>query len=300
MKEILLNTKGPTQTIDVMQFDTGRMLEFVLDEDVSDKIVKYVIRLPNGNLVKSICQVEGNYVSFLLPENATQQVATLPAQLIVNNQATSDYEDLYLWKQQVEAGNTVVLVSTENNKATGANVLVDNVVPSEIGSFPFYIRVNKGVREGGDMYETAVEEMRQLMVKMQENMDQINSDVDGKLAICDEKIDACTTAAANADAKALIAEDAANTCKTATESCNTAASKANQATSSCTTATGACNTATSNANQATSACTTATETAQDIIDSWGGVDVSTLQTQIDEIKSGESNVLVSIEDASEA
>ncbi len=280
MNEVLLNRRGLKQTIDVMQFDSGRMLEFVLDEDVSDKIVKYVIRLPNGNLVKSICQVEGNYVSFLLPENATQQVATLPAQLIVNNQATSDYEDLYLWKQQVEAGNTVVLVSTENNNATGANVMEDNVVPSEIGSFLFYIRVNKGVREGsGDMYETAVEEMRQLMVQMQENMDQINSDVDGKLAICDEKIDACTTAAANADAKALIAEDAANTCKTATEACNTATSKA---------------------NQATSACTTATETAQDIIDSWGGVDVSTLQTQIDEIKSGESNVLVAIEDASEA
>lgn len=280
MKEILLNTKGPTQTIDVMQFDTGRMLEFVLDEDVSDKIVKYVIRLPNGNLVKSICQVEGNYVSFLLPENATQQVATLPAQLIVNNQATSDYEDLYLWKQQVEAGNTVVLVSTENNNATGANVLEDNVVPSEIGSFPFYIRVNKGVREGsGDMYETAVEEMRQLMVQMQGELDQINSDVDGKLSICDEKIDACTTAAANANAKALIAQDAADDCATATD---------------------ACNTATSNANKATSACTTATETAQDIIDSWKGVDVSTLQTQIDDIKSGESNVLVAVEDASEA
>lgn len=278
MKEILLNTKGPTQTIDVMQFDTGRMLEFVLDEDVYDKIVKYVIRLPNGNLVKSICQVEGNYVSFLLPENATQQVATLPAQLILNNQATSDYEDLYLWKQHVEAGNTVVLVSTENNNATGANVLEENVVPSEIGSFPFYIRVNKGVREGGDMYETAVEEMRQLMIQMQENMDQINSDFDGKLAICDEKINACTTAAANANAKALIAQDAADDCATVTESCNTATSKA---------------------NQATSACTTATETAQDIIDSWKGVDVSALQTQIDDIKSGESNVIVAV-DASEA
>lgn len=278
MKEILLNTKGPVQTIDVMQFDTGRMLEFVLDEDVSDKIVKYVIRLPNGNLVKSICQVEGNYVSFLLPENATQQVATLPAQLIVNNQATSDYEDLYLWKQQVEAGNTVVLVSTENNNATGANVLEENVVPSEIGSFPFYIRVNKGVLEGGDMYETAVEEMRQMMVQMQENMNQINSDVDGKMAICDEKIDACTTAAANANAKALIAQDAAD---------------------DCTTATGACNTATSNANQATSACTTATQEAQDIIDSWEGVDVNGLQQEIDQIKSGESNVLVEVAESTE-
>lgn len=278
MNEVLLNRRGLKQTIDVMQFDSGRMLEFVLDEDVSDKIVKYVIRLPNGNLVKSICQVEGNYVSFLLPENATQQVATLPAQLIVNNQATSDYEDLYLWKQQVEAGNTVVLVSTENNKATGANVLEENVVPSEIGSFPFYIRVNKGVREGGDMYETAVEEMRQMMVQMQENMDQINSDVDGKMAICDEKIDACTTAAANANAKALIAQDAAD---------------------DCTTATGACNTATSNANQATSACTTATQEAQDIIDSWEGVDVGGLQEQIDQIKSGESNVLVEVAESTE-
>lgn len=278
MNEVLLNRRGLKQTIDVMQFDSGRMLEFVLDEDVSDKIVKYVIRLPNGNLVKSICQVEGNYVSFLLPENATQQVATLPAQLIVNNQATSDYEDLYLWKQQVEAGNTVVLVSTENNKATGANVLEENVVPSEIGSFPFYIRVNKGVREGGDMYETAVEEMRQMMVQMQENMDQINSDVDGKMAICDEKIDACTTAAANADAKALIAQDAAD---------------------DCTTAIGACNTATSNANQATSACTTATQEAQDIIDSWEGVDVGGLQEQIDQIKSGESNVLVEVAESTE-
>lgn len=267
MNEVLLNRRGLKQTIDVMQFDSGRILEFVLDEDVSDKIVKYVIRLPNGNLVKSICQVEGNYVSFLLPENVTQVVGTLPAQLIINNQATSDYEDLYLWKQQVEAGNTVVLVSTENNTATGANIAEENVVPSEIGSFPFYIRVNKGVREGsGDMYETAVEEMRQLMVQMQEELNQINSDVDGKLSICDEKITACTTAAANADAKALIAQDAAD---------------------DCTTATGACTTA-------TSACTTATQAAQDIIDSWEGVDVSDLQEQIDKITAGESNVLVEV------
>lgn len=233
--KINLNTKGLAQTIEVNQGDTGRIISCALDEDVTDYLVYVQIKLPSGSYVKTSCDVDGNVATFRLPLDATVVPdRILEANLLVKTNATTDYEDLLLWKQKVEAGQTVVLI--ESTSDTNVNAIDGEVLnDASISSFMFYIHVNRVAVQAEDPYQTTLEEMQQAI---QEANDQ--------LAIME----------------------------TATTNANDAASNANSKASACETATSECQTATSSANSAASTANSAADSANQIVQNWQDIDVA--------------------------
>lgn len=260
--KINLNTKSLAQTIEVNQGDSGRIISCALDEDVSNYLVYAQIRLPSGSYVRTNCDVDGNVATFRLPLDATVVPnETLEANLLVKTDATTDYEDLLLWKQKVESGQTVVLI--ESTEETDINAIDGEILSdASISSFMFYIHINRIAVQPENPYQETLEEMQQAI-----------QDCNDQLGLMESATTAANNAASNANEKA-------SACKTATTSANNAAS---------------------NANSKASACETVTESAQAIVTQWQGIglddiqaDISALQTQNANILAGQTSVIVEI------
>ena len=258
--KINLNTKGLDQTIEVNQGDTGRIISCALDEDVTDYLVYAQIKLPSGAYVKTNCDVDGNVATFRLPSDVTiEPNKVLEANLLVKTNATTDYEDLLLWKQKVEAGQTVVLIQSTSD--TDVNSIDGEILTdASISSFMFYIHVNRIAVQPDDPYQTTLEEMQQAI-----------QDANAQLEIME----------------------------TATTNANSAASNANDKASACQTATSECQTATSSANTAASTANSAADSANQIVQNWEDIglddlnaDITTLKTWKTNVEAGETVVIV--------
>ena len=206
--KINLNTKSLAQTIEVNQGDSGRIISCALDEDVSNYLVYAQIRLPSGSYVRTNCDVDGNVATFRLPLDATVVPnETLEANLLVKTDATTDYEDLLLWKQKVESGQTVVLI--ESTEETDVNAIDGEILSdASISSFMFYIHVNRIAVQPENPYQETLEEMQQAI-----------QDCNDQLELMQSATTAATTAASNANGKASACETAKTQCERATSSC---------------------------------------------------------------------------------
>lgn len=215
MNFIHLYRQGLPQTIGATQGSHNYPVDILLDEDVQDDIVKAEVKLQSGSYVSVYCNVDGNHVSFLMPLNITAEPGEYPGQIVVTSSADSDYEDLLLWKQKVESGQTVVLVEVSN---TDQNVEEPSTVQSTMRSFPFTIRVTKSIREIDDPYQETLEAMQQAI-----------KDCNNQLELMQSATTAANNAASNANDKATACQTATSECQEATSSANTAASTANSA-----------------------------------------------------------------------
>ena len=278
MNFIHLYRQGLPQTIEATQGSHNYPVDILLDEDVQDDIVKAEVKLPSGSYVSVYCNVNGNKVSFLMPLNITAEPGEYPGQIVVTSSADSDYEDLLLWKQKVESGQTVVLVESTD---TEQSVAEPAIVQSTMRSFPFTIKVTKSIRAIDDPYQETLEEMQQAI---QDCNDQL------------ELMQSATTAANNA---ASNANEKATACETATTAANSATSNANEKASACETATSECQTATSSANSAA-------ESANQIVQNWEGVglddinaDINALKTWKTNVEAGQTSVIVETEEETE-
>ena len=265
--KINLNKKSLAQTVEVNQGDSGRIISCALDEDVSNYLVYAQIKLPSGSYVRTNCDVDGNVATFRLPLDATVVPnETLEANLLVKTDATTDYEDLLLWKQKVESGQTVVLI--ESTEETDVNAIDGEILSNaSISSFMFYIHVNRIAVQPDDPYQETLEEMQQAI---QDCNDQL------------ELMESATTAA------------------------NSAASNANEKATACETATSECQTATSSANSAASSANSAAESANQIVQNWEGVglddinaDINALKTWKTNVEAGQTYVIVETEEETE-
>lgn len=256
--KINLNTKGLAQTIEVNQGDTGRIISCALDEDVTDYLVYTQIKLPSGAYVKTNCDVDGNVATFRLPSDVTfEPNKILEANLLVKTNATTDYEDLLLWKQKVEAGQTVVLI--ESTSDTDVNSIDGEILTdASISSFMFYIHVNRIAVQPDNPYQTTLEEMQQAI-----------QDANAQLEIME-------TATTNANNAASNANEKASACETATSECQTATSSANSAASS--------------ANGAASTANSAADSANQIVQNLENIGLDDIQTDITTLKTWKTNV----------
>lgn len=279
--KINLNTKSLAQTVEVNQGDSGRIISCALDEDVTNYLVYAQIKLPSGSYVRTNCDVDGNVATFRLPLDATVVPnETLEANLLVKTDATTDYEDLLLWKQKVESGQTVVLI--ESTEETDVNAIDGEILSdASISSFMFYIHVNRTAVQPDDPYQETLEEMQQAIQDCNDQLELMRS---------------ATTAANNA---ASNANEKATACETATTTANSAASNANEKASACETATSECQTATSSANSAA-------ESANQIVQNWEGVglddinaDINALKTWKTNVEAGQTSVIVETEEETE-
>ena len=263
--KINLNTKSLAQTVEVNQGDSGRIISCALDEDVSNYLVYAQIKLPSGSYVRTNCDVDGNVATFRLPLDATVVPnEILEANLLVKTDATTDYEDLLLWKQKVESGQTVVLI--ESTEETDVNAIDGEILSdASISSFMFYIHVNRTAVQPDDPYQETLE-------KMQKSIQDCNDQL--------ELMQSATTAANNA---ASNANEKATACETATTAADSSASNANEKASACETSTSACNTATASCNE--------------IVEEWQDVgadgmksDIAQLQSQVSALQTWKTNV----------
>lgn len=268
MNFIHLYRQGLPQTIEATQGSHNYPVDILLDEDVQDDIVKAEVKLPSGSYVSVYCNVNGNKVSFLMPLNITAEPGEYPGQIVVTSSADSDYEDLLLWKQKVESGQTVVLVESTD---TEQSVAEPAIVQSTMRSFPFTIKVTKSIRAIDDPYQTILEEMQQAIQK-----------ANAQLAIME-------TATTNANSAASNAKEKASACETATSECQTATSSANSAASS--------------ANSAASTANSAAESANQIVQNWEDIglddinaDINSLKTWKANVETGETVVLIETDD----
>ena len=215
MNTVHLYRQGLPQVIEATQGSHNYPVNILLDQDVQDDIVKAEVKLPSGSYVSVYCNVNGNKVSFLMPLNITAEPGEYQGQIVVISEADSDYEDLLLWKQKVESGQTVVLV-----ESTDAEQPVTEPVGSQstMRSFPFTIKVTKSIRAIDDPYQTTLEEMQQAI-----------QDANAQLEIMETATTNANSAASNANDKASACQTATSECQTATSSANTAASTANSA-----------------------------------------------------------------------
>ncbi|WP_297238116.1 hypothetical protein [uncultured Faecalicoccus sp.] len=206
--KINLNTKSMAQTIEVNQGDSGRIISCALDEDVSNYLVYAQIKLPSGSYVRTNCDVDGNVATFRLPLDATVVPnETLEANLLVKTDATTDYEDLLLWKQKVESGQTVVLI--ESTEETDVNAIDGEILSdASISSFMFYIHVNRIAVQPDDPYQETLEEMQQAI-----------QDCNDQLGLMESATTAANNAASNANEKAGACETAKTECVNATSDC---------------------------------------------------------------------------------
>lgn len=271
MNFIHLYRQGLPQTIEATQGSHNYPVDILLDEDVQDDIVKAEVKLPSGSYVSIYCNVNGNKVSFLMPLNITAEPGEYPGQIVVTSSADSDYEDLLLWKQKVESGQTVVLVESTD---TEQSVAEPAIVQSTMRSFPFTIKVTKSIRAIDDPYQTILEEMQQAIQK-----------ANAQLAIME-------TATTNANSAASNAKEKASACETATSECQTATSSANSAASS--------------ANSAASTANSAAESANQIVQNWEDIglddinaDINSLKTWKANVEAGQTSVIVETEEETE-
>lgn len=255
MNFIHLYRQGLPQTIEATQGSHNYPVDILLDEDVQDDIVKAEVKLPSGSYVSVYCNVNGNKVSFLMPLNVTVEPGEYQGQIVVTSETDSDYEDLLLWKQKVESGQTVVLV-----ESTDAEQPVTEPVASQstMRSFPFTIKVTKSIRAIDDPYQSTLEQMQQAI---QEANDQ--------LAIMKTATTDANSAASNANEKAGACETATSECQTATSSANSAASLA---------------------NSAASTANSAAESANQIVENWEDIGLDDINADINSLKTWKANV----------
>ena len=272
--KINLNTKSLAQTVEVNQGDSGRIISCALDEDVSNYLVYAQIKLPSGSYVRTNCDVDGNVATFRLPLDATVVPnETLEANLLVKTDATTDYEDLLLWKQKVESGQTVVLI--ESTEETDVNAIDGEILSdASISSFMFYIHVNRIAVQPENPYQETLEEMKKAI-----------QDCNDQLELMESATTAANSAASNANEKA-------SACETATSECQTATSSANSAASS--------------ADSAASTANSAAESANQIVQNWEGVglddinaDINALKTWKTNVEAGQTSVIVETEEETE-
>lgn len=255
MNTVHLYRQGLPQVIEATQGSHNYFVDLLLDEDVQDDIVKAEVKLPSGSYVSVYCNVNGNKVSFLMPLNITAEPGEYQGQIVVTSEADSDYEDLLLWKQKVESGQTVVLV-----ESTDAEQPVTEPVGSQstMRSFPFTIKVTKSIRAIDDPYQTTLEEMQQAI-----------QDANAQLEIMETATTNANSAASNANSKASACETATSECQTATSSANSAASTANSAA------------ATANS---------AADSANQIVQNWEDIGLDDINTDITNLKTWKTNV----------
>ena len=205
MNFIHLYRQGLPQTIEATQGSHNYSVDLLLDEDVQDDVVKAEVKLPSGSYVSVYCNVNGNKVSFLMPLNITAESGEYQGQIVVTSEADSDYEDLLLWKQKVESGQTVVLV-----ESTDAEQPVTEPVGSQstMRSFPFTIKVTKSIRAIDDPYQSTLEQMQQAI-----------QDANAQLEIMEAATTNANSAASNANSKASACETAKTECVSATSDC---------------------------------------------------------------------------------
>lgn len=259
MNTVHLYRQGLPQVIEATQGSHNYPVNILLDQDVQDDIVKAEVKLQSGSYVSVYCNVDGNHVSFLMPLNITAEPGEYPGQIVVTSSADSDYEDLLLWKQKVESGQTVVLVEVSN---TDQNVEEPSTVQSTMRSFPFTIKVTKSIRAIDDPYQTTLEEMQKAI-----------QNCNDQLGLMESATTAANNAASNANEKA-------SACETATTSANNAASNANSKASACETVT----------ESAQAIVTQWQGIGLDDIQA----DISALQTQNANILAGQTSVIVEI------
>ncbi len=255
MNFIHLYRQGLPQTIEATQGSHNYSVDLLLDEDVQDDVVKAEVKLPGGSYVSIYCHVNGNKVSFLMPLNVTAEPGEYQGQIVVTTKADSDYEDLLLWKQKVESGQTVVLV-----ESTDAEQPVTEPVGSQstMRSFPFTIKVTKSIRAIDDPYQSTLEQMQQAVQN------------------ANDQLEIMKTATTNANSAASNANDKATACQTATSECQEATSSAN--------------TAASTANGAASTANSAADAANQIVQNWEDIGLDDIQTDITTLKTWKTNV----------
>lgn len=215
MNFIHLYRQGLPQTIEATQGSHNYSVDLLLDEDVQDDVVKAEVKLPSGSYVSIYCNVNGNKVSFLMPLNVTAEPGEYQGQIVVTSETDSDYEDLLLWKQKVESGQTVVLVESTD---TEQPVAEPAIAQSTMRSFPFTIKVTKSIRTIDDPYQATLEEMQKAI-----------QDANAQLTLMETATTNANNAASNANDKATACQTATSECQEATSSANTAASTANSA-----------------------------------------------------------------------
>ena len=271
MNFIHLYRQGLPQTIEATQGSHNYSVDLLLDEDVQDDVVKAEIKLPSGSYVSIYCNVNGNKVSFLMPLNITAEPGEYQGQIVVTSEADSDYEDLLLWKQKVESGQTVVLV-----ESTDAEQPVTEPVGSQstMRSFPFTIKVTKSIRAIDDPYQTTLEEMQQAI-----------QNANAQLEIMETATTNANSAASNANSKASACEAATSECQEVTSSANTAASTA---------------------NSAASTANSAADAANQIVQNWEDIglddlnaDINALKTWKTNVEAGQTSVIVETEEETE-
>ena len=255
MNTVHLYRQGLPQVIEATQGSHNYPVNILLDQDVQDDIVKAEVKLPSGSYVSVYCNVNGNKVSFLMPLNITVEPGEYQGQIVVTSEADSDYEDLLLWKQKVESGQTVVLV-----ESTDAEQPVTEPVGSQstMRSFPFTIKVTKSIRAIDDPYQTTLEEMQQVI-----------QNANAQLEIMETATTNANSAASNANSKASACEAATSECQEVTSSANTAASTA---------------------NSAASTANSAADAANQIVQNWEDIGLDDIQTDITTLKAWKANV----------
>lgn len=123
MNLINIKNRALKATADAMQYDAGRVIELMLDEDMTGKYAEYEISLSDSKVVRGHCDISTENVAFfVLPENVTAHEGTYQGQVIFYD--TSELEN-------------------------------------RISAFPFDVTVTKSTWQAEDVYEVALKEVRE-------------------------------------------------------------------------------------------------------------------------------------------
>lgn len=164
---------GPIN-IECNQHDTGSIRYFVFDDDLSGKAVKYIVSLKDGHNVTDWCQIESDHrtVAVVIPPQVTEVAGTYQAQLIVLDQSAID-SSFELWKSQVLAGETSVVVENPTSTTSSQN---DSPQTATL-SFEFNILVYKSVYQNGDYFEGDfnkwIQKIEQSFINHDQRMDRL-------------------------------------------------------------------------------------------------------------------------------
>ncbi len=148
---IYLDHRSNLIRIECNQHDIGTIRHLVFDEDLTGKVVKYVIGMGDGHNVTDWCTIEDDHhtVMMVIPPQITEIAGTYEGQFIVLSQSEIN-NDFETWKAQVLAGATPVMIESDD---TPINLPTTQKAQSATLSFTFQILVYESVYANGDYFE---------------------------------------------------------------------------------------------------------------------------------------------------
>lgn len=157
MYQICLTHSQPAITVECVERDRGRLVEFYVEDDISEYTVSVNVNLGDYIVAGSVlADPDGHTLRMTISENMTVKAGTFVAELQFTNSAKVS-EELQAFKNEIYAGATPIVVSGTGSAVSPVTGQEQSTTSDQtFSSFPFYLKVHSCVGKNGSPFEREV------------------------------------------------------------------------------------------------------------------------------------------------